>query len=164
MVVLPGTRVQPLFEAISTKMASNRFEENLGARFNENFEFFKSKCEELSQTELADFGKFILQKFFIAILRADNKLRALRIFAILNDRGINLHPVDILKARILEKTKLADSQKTKLAEKWEEYEGKLDRKRFQDLIDHMRMTYIRARTQNPLHNDVLNRLKNCLRR
>jgi hypothetical protein len=159
MVVLPGSRVQPLFEAILTKKEGNHFEESIGVRFNENFKFFKNKCLELSQVELADFGKFILQKSFIAVLRADNKLRALRIFAILNDRGIDLHPVDILKASILEKTNLADSQKAKFAERWEEYEGKLERKRFQDLIGHMRMTYIRARTQNPLHDDVVERLK-----
>lgn len=159
MVVLPGKRVQPLFEAILTEKEGNHFDQKLGARFHENYLFFKGKCSDLNQIELADFGKFILQKSFIAVLRADNKLRALRIFAILNDRGIDLHPVDILKASILEKTNLADSQKTKFAENWEEYEGKLERKRFQDLIGHMRMTYIRARTQNPLHDDVLDRLK-----
>lgn len=159
MVVLPGKRVQPLFEAILTKKEGNHFDQKLGERFHENYQFFKDKCSHLNQRELADFGKFILQKSFIAVLRADNKLRALRIFAILNDRGIDLHPVDILKASILERTNLADSQKTKFAENWEEYEGKLERKRFQDLIGHMRMTYIRARTQKPLHDDVLDRLK-----
>ncbi|WP_339108568.1 DUF262 domain-containing HNH endonuclease family protein [Thioclava sp. GXIMD4216] len=159
LVVLPGNRYKDFYERILNKKELGEFSSSAGKRFIENYQLFAEKCEGLNQLELADFGKFVLQRSFIAVLRAEDQLRALRIFAILNDRGIDLHPVDILKANILERTNLSETQKTKFAESWEEYEETLERKRFQDLIGHMRMTYIRGRTQNPLHDDVLERVK-----
>lgn len=159
MVVLPGKRYKDCYERLLKRQELGEFDNQAGRRFIENYELFSEKCDDLNQGELAEFGKFILQKSFIAVLRAEDQLRALRIFAILNDRGIDLHPVDILKANILERTNLSESQKAKFAESWEEYEEHLERKRFQDLIGHMRMTYIRGRTQNPLHDDVLERVR-----
>lgn len=158
MVVQPGKRYQNSFERLLKAENLEEFDKQIGKRFVENYEFFAAKCSQLKESELAEFGKYILQNSFIAVLRAEDQLRALRIFAILNDRGIDLHPVDILKANILERTKLSEAQKAKFAEDWEEFEENLERKRFQDLIGHIRMTYIRGRTQNPLHDDVLERL------
>lgn len=159
IVVQPGKRYKDAYERLLQRRTLEEADRQLASRFTENFGLFQQKCDDLSQDELADFGKFILQRSFIAVLRADDQLRALRIFAILNDRGIDLHPVDILKANILEKTKLSDEQKSNFAGSWEEYEERLDRKKFQDLIGHIRMIQIRARTQNPLHEDILERLK-----
>ena len=159
MVVLQGKRYRDCYERLLKNEQPDEFDNQVGARFLDNYGVFKKRCSELDQGEIADFGKFILQKAFIAVLRAEDQLRALRIFAILNDRGIDLHPVDILKANILEKTKISEGQKVKLAEQWEEHEETLGRKRFQDLVGHLRMTYIRARTKNPLHDDILQRLK-----
>jgi len=159
LVLQPGTRYQSAYERILNNQSPEEHDTIVGKRFLENYKIFRNHCEDLNQDEIADFSKFILQKSFIAVLRAEDQLRALRIFAILNDRGIDLHPVDILKANILEKTNLSEGQKSKYAERWEEYEEDFERKRFQDLIGHIRMTYIRARTQNPLHDDILDRLK-----
>lgn len=91
-------------------------------------------------------------------MRADTEVKALRIFSVLNDRGIDLHPVDILKASILEKTSFNTYQKEKYANQWEEFEQQFERTRFQDLVTHIRMTYVRARTQIPLHEDILKRI------
>lgn len=161
MVVLPGNRYKNVYEKILKNEELKEFDTPAAKRFTENYQLFLDKCQDLNQTELTEFGKFVLQKSFIAVLRAEDQLRALRIFAILNNRGIDLHPVDILKANILEKTSLSEGQKQKFAENWEEYEEDLERKRFQDLIGHIRMTYIRGRTQNPLHDDILDRVKNA---
>lgn len=158
LVVEPGNRYKDSFERILKRAAPEEHDKTSAKRFAENYDVFVRKCSELNQSEITEFAKFILQRTYIAALRAEDQLRALRIFAILNDRGIDLHPVDILKANILEKTALAESQKVKVASRWEEYEERLERKRFQDLIGHIRMTYIRSRTQNPLHDDILSRL------
>jgi len=101
MVVFQGKRYRDCYERLLKKEDPDEFDDQVGARFIENYGVFIEKCDELVESEIADFGKFILQKSFIAVLRAEDQLRALRIFAILNDRGIDLHPVDILKANIL---------------------------------------------------------------
>lgn len=159
MVVLPGNRYKTIFERILKNNPSGENGGQVVQRYLENYEVFSERCRELRQADLAEFGKYVLQNSYIAVLRAEDQIQALLIFAILNDRGIDLHPVDILKANILEKLSVSRPQKVKFSESWEEYEEKFDRKRFQDLIGHIRMTYIRGRTQNPLHEDLLSRLK-----
>lgn len=162
LVVKPGERYVDAYEKLIASQTLEPGARKTAGIFIDNLDVFRRKTVNLNQQELKEFAKFIVQTAYIAVLRADTEVKALRIFSVLNDRGIDLHPVDILKARLLETTNLSQEQKIRHAGRWEQYEEEFERKRFQDLIGHIRMIYVRGRTKRPLHEDILERVKKAI--
>ena len=70
---------------------------------------------------------------------------AYRIFSVLNSRGLDLSPTDILKAEILGKVKV--SMRDAYTQKWEDKEEDLGRDEFVELFSHIRMVYRKAKPQ-----------------
>jgi len=157
LVVEPAARYVDAYTAVVKKEGVPTGLEKTAKTFRDNIEIFTKKAELIESDELLDFARYVIQKAHIAVLRADTEVKALRIFSVLNDRGIDLHPVDILKARLLEATALSTEHKQRYADRWEQYEEEFERTRFQDLIGHIRMCYVRGRTRLPLNEDILSR-------
>ena len=155
----PGQRFHSVFRKIMEGLEIEGSETKIAGRYLENYQTFRKKAEQLNEDDLIEFGKFVVQKAHLAVLRANSEVKALRIFSVLNDRGIDLHPVDILKARLLEQTEGNEQRNRKYADRWEELEEEFGRDRFQDLISHIRMIFVRGRTKVPLHEDMQKRIK-----
>ena len=73
---------------------------------------------------------------------------AYRIFAVLNSRGLDLSPTDILKAEIF--GKVEQSQREFYIRKSEDMEDDLGRDLFENLFSHVRMVYRKAKPQGTL--------------
>lgn len=76
---------------------------------------------------------------------------AYRIFSVLNARGLDLSPTDILKAQIiggLEAGIQSDYTKT-----WEDTEERLGRVEFRSLFAHIRMIYMKEKARGELHKE-----------
>jgi hypothetical protein len=75
---------------------------------------------------------------------------ARRIFTVLNARGLDLTPTDMLKAELLER---ADpSLEGPLAKRWEAVEHELGRDTFVQLFSHIRMIYERDKPRSALES------------
>lgn len=100
-----------------------------------------------SEEDIFEFCKFIIQKCCIVIVSTPNEKSAFRIFSVMNDRGLDLLPSDILKSYLIGKL---DSEQDKYTDKWEDLEQDLGRSRFNDLFSHVRMIYLKAKAQKNL--------------
>ena len=85
----------------------------------------------------ANLATYIVQHCFLVVVTASDGDSAYRIFSVMNDRGLDLSPTDILKADIIGKMP-AHSQE-EYTNQWENIEQELGRDDFRDLFAHIRM-------------------------
>jgi uncharacterized protein with ParB-like and HNH nuclease domain len=124
----------------------------------DNYRYFEQRIKEASKLDLIKFGVFVMQRCFVASLRARQEHSALRIFTVLNDRGVDLHPVDILKAQLIARAGLSDSEMERYAREWEENEYTLGRTEFLNLFNYIRMIFVKSRSRKLLHEEILEEL------
>ena len=151
---------QPFFEVtIQTEGATLNLPPSNGlddsqVRIVENATYFRQELEEISETERDNLISFILTQCYIVFVEVPDDSAARRIFTVLNARGLELIPTDILKADLLERARERTSQQleTELSDRWEDIETGLGRDRFVDLFTHMRMIYQREKPRSALED------------
>lgn len=95
--------------------------------------------------------QFLVQRCFLVVVSASDLSSAYRIFSVLNDRGLDLSPTDILKANII--GDIAEEYRSPYAERWVKMEEDLGRDRFRDLFAHIRMTYMKSKMRGSLQQE-----------
>ena len=95
-----------------------------------------------------EFGKFLIQKCYLVVVSTPNQQSAFRVFSILNNRGLDLLPSDILKAEII--GEISGPIQERYAEKWERLEVDTGRNSFNDLFGHIRMIYVKEKAHRTL--------------
>ncbi len=128
------------------------------------FENTKHLWQELSKygSERLDMlARFIIQRCYLVVVSASDSNSAYRIFSVLNDRGLDLSPTDILKANIIGAMDNKKERK-KYNDEWESVENELGRDDFRALFAHIRMIYMKAKGRKELSEEfregVLNRV------
>jgi hypothetical protein len=94
-------------------------------RIAENARYLRSELEKLSEDRRNKLIAFIIQRCYLVVVSVPTAEAARRIFTVLNARGLDLTPTDILKADLLERA--ASAEESPLAERWEAVEQALDR-------------------------------------
>ncbi len=117
-------------------------------RLFHNMRYFMERVRALSPTQASDFAAFIIQRCYIVMVAALERDSAYRIFSVLNDRGLDLSPVDILKAEII--GALAEADRPQYTQQWEDIETNLGRDGFTELFAHIRMLAVKARPRETL--------------
>ncbi|MBE0507680.1 MAG: DUF262 domain-containing protein [Marinospirillum sp.] len=97
---------------------------------------------------LIRFGAFLIQRCFLVVVSTPSKKSAFRVFSVLNSRGLDLLPTDIIKSDVIGNI-LAEKQED-YTNTWEELEVKTGRAGFAELFNHIRMIYARAKAQRTL--------------
>lgn len=82
---------------------------------------------------------YIAQRCYLVIVAASDQDSAFRIFAVMNSRGLDLSPADVLKAEII--GALSSDKQEAYTQKWEDIEDELGRSRFAELFGHIRMIH-----------------------
>ena len=97
---------------------------------------------------LVAFTKFIVQRCFLVAVSTPSQQSAFRVFSVLNNRGLDLLPIDIIKADLIGKI-CADKQDyyTRL---WEEIEDATGREGLNTLFGHIRTIYAKAKANKSL--------------
>jgi uncharacterized protein with ParB-like and HNH nuclease domain len=114
-----------------------------------NAELFFNKLKSKSKLENEQLARFILSQCYMVVVSTPDSDSAYRIFAILNDRGLDLSHADILKSEII--GKIPQDRKKDYAKLWNEAEDQLERDAFKDLFSHIRM----IKHPEKLRKDVL---------
>ena len=86
-----------------------------------------------------EFCKFIIQKCCLVIVSTPNEKSAFRIFSVMNDRGLDLLPSDILKSYLIGKM---NSKQDEYTDKWEDLEQDLGRARFNELFSQIGRAHV----------------------
>lgn len=99
--------------------------------------------------ELIEFATFLTTRCYLVAVSTPNEMSAFRVFSVMNSRGLDLQPTDIIKADIIGKMKSEDERQT-YNDKWEEMEVELTREGFRDLFTYLRMIYAREKAKRTL--------------
>ncbi len=106
---------------------------------------FIETLKELSETTRGRLARFIVTRCFLVAVSTPDLNSAYRIFSVLNDRGLDLSPTDILKAETI--GQISEKQQEAYTTKWEDIEEELGREPFRELFAHIRMIYGRTKLQ-----------------
>ena len=145
-------------ENVQTKGAISNFLERDTASWSDSqkliFGNVNSLKRDLSQLDTArreSLSKFLVQKCYLVVVTATDRDSAYRIFSVMNDRGLDLSPTDILKAETI--GEIAETAQEIYGEKWENIEEKLGRDGFRDLFAHIRMIILKTKLRRTLQAD-----------
>ncbi|NBB80459.1 MAG: DUF262 domain-containing protein [Verrucomicrobia bacterium] len=98
--------------------------------------------------ELDKFVQFVLGRCFIIAVSTPSQQSAFRVFSVMNSRGLDLQPTDIIKADLI--GQIADSEQPEYNERWEDLEVELGRSGFNDLFAYVRMIYAKDKAKKAL--------------
>lgn len=101
-----------------------------------------------SPNEILKFGSYIVKNCFLVAVSSPSEESAFRVFSVLNNRGLDLLPSDIIKADVV--GKIAQEKQNEYTELWECIENQTGRDQFNDLFGHIRMIFAKRKQQNNL--------------
>jgi hypothetical protein len=103
---------------------------------------------EDNSDQLCAFGAFLVQRCFLVAVSTPSQKSAFRVFSVLNNRGLDLLPTDIIKADVI--GRVSQARQDEFTEKWEELEVQTGRSGFNDLFGHIRMIYAQEKAKRAL--------------
>lgn len=118
------------------------------ARIIEVVNFYRALLGGRSEEDREALLKYIVTQCFIVVVQATDRDAAYRIFAVMNDRGLDLSPTDVLKAEIL--GDLPPDKRADYTDAWELLEESLGRDRFRDLFGHIVMLHLKQKRRSSL--------------
>jgi hypothetical protein len=121
-------------------------------RYRENATLLLKKATALSPVDRNSLWQFLANDCSLVVVSTPDLEAAYRIFSVLNNRGLDLAPIDILKASILGSIRRIANGATSeaYAKKWTDIEGKLGREAFGDLFVHIRAVYAKQKQRATL--------------
>jgi hypothetical protein len=113
----------------------------------------KENCQKLTekfadtfngnQAELIKFSTFLLNRCFIVAVSTDSQESAFRVFSVMNSRGLDLLPIDIIKSEII--GEIPENEQQAYTDKWEELENMTGRDGFNEVFTHTRTIFSKER-------------------
>ena len=105
-----------------------------------------------SEKELIDFAEYILGNVYVVSIRTSSLGSAIRLFNVLNTRGLPLSSVDIIKARNLEDISDVE-EREKYVDKWIEIESDIGREELENLLSFIRFIYAKEKARKSLSEE-----------
>ena len=99
--------------------------------------------------DLLDFVTFLMTRCYLVAVSTPNEASAFRVFSVMNSRGLDLQPTDIIKADMIGKLK-SEKDRQDYNDKWEEMEVELTRDGFKDLFTYLRMIHAKEKAKKSL--------------
>jgi len=121
-------------------------------RYRENATLLLEKAKALSPDDLNALWKFLANDCSLVVISTPDLEAAYRIFSVLNNRGLDLAPIDIIKAEVLGSIRrIGGKDKADVySKKWSEIESQLGRDAFGDLFGHIRTIYAKQKQRATL--------------
>lgn len=117
-------------------------------RIGANTHYLRERLEALEESIRDALVAFIVQRCYLVVVAVPTAEAARRIFTVLNARGLDLTPTDILKADLLDRA--GETAEAALADRWEAIENQTSREGFVELFGHLRMIYEREKPRAAL--------------
>ena len=117
-------------------------------RIHENTKHLWDKLSDTDKKTRDRLMGFLLQRCYLVVVSASDQDSAYRVFSVINSRGLDLSPTDILKAEIIGATPNVDDIRDRYTKQWEDIEEDLGRDDFRELFSHIRMIYMKSKVRN----------------
>jgi len=131
-------------------------------RMLENASYLHSLLAEIDEKRRNTLMQFLLQRCYLVIVSTSDQNSAYRIFSVLNNRGLDLSPIDILKADII--GSLEENVQSRYTTIWERIEEDLGSERFRHLFEHIRMIAMKNRPRGTLQQEFQDHVLNSVDR
>lgn len=142
-------------EKIDEFECNNDAQKNLVNALN----IFKEKIESLSQDDLKKLVQHISQHCVMIYVSTDDFNNAYKLFTIINDRGLQLRRIDILKTNNLEPSVIKNEDERNLYSfQWENMENELGADDFENLISYIRTILLKEKPKE----DILKEFNNLV--
>lgn len=137
---------------IEKLVASSDKLEDSHLRYRENAALLMRKAAALSPDDLNSLWKFLASDCSLVMISTPDLESAYRIFSVLNNRGLDLAPIDIIKAEVLGqiRTIAGDTKSHACADEWNRVERTLGRDAFSELFGHIRTIYAKQKQRATL--------------
>lgn len=121
-------------------------------RYRENATLLLNSARALSPDDRNAFWRFLANDCSLVVISTPDLEAAYRIFSVLNNRGLDLAPIDIIKAEVLGSIRRVGGEDKARAysRKWSEIESQLGRDAFGDLFGHIRTVYAKQKQRATL--------------
>jgi hypothetical protein len=121
-------------------------------RYRENATLLLNRTKALSPDDRNALWKFLANDCSLVVISTPDLEAAYRIFSVLNNRGLDLAPIDILKAEVLGSIRRigGEDKARAYSKKWSEIESQLGRDAFGDLFGHIRTIYAKQKQRATL--------------
>ncbi|MGI2056484.1 DUF262 domain-containing protein [Shewanella baltica] len=131
---------------LDSAQLENESQKNI--RANAIFLLNKLRGSFSSQEALIEFGMFLMTRCFLVVVSTPSQQSAFRVFSVLNNRGLDLLPSDIIKAEAI--GKIAEGKRASFNDRWEGIEVDLGRDGLNDLLGFIRMIYAKSKSKRAL--------------
>ena len=101
-----------------------------------------------TEDELLQFTTFLLNQCYLVGVSTDNQASAFRIFSVMNSRGLDLLPIDIIKSETI--GRLPQALQRDYTDKWEELENDTGREGFNEVFTHTKTIFSKERPKKNL--------------
>ena len=134
-------------DGITQLVTSTDILEDSRLRYRENATLLLEKAKALPPAEQISLWQFLANDCSLVVISTPDLEAAYRIFSVLNNRGLDLAPIDIIKAEILGSIRriCGKEQAHSYSKKWSEIERQLGRDAFGDLFGHIRSIYAKKK-------------------
>jgi len=116
-----------------------------------NAALYHDVLSKMTKEERYDLIDFLRDRCLVVVVEVPTATAARRIFQVLNARGLDLQPTDILKARLLDKINV--DRREDYAKVWERHEEDIGRSAFAQLFAHIRMIHGMKKPKTALEDD-----------
>ena len=122
-------------------------------RYRENAALLLERAKALTEGDLNALWKFLAHDCSLVVISTPDLEAAYRIFSVLNNRGLDLAPIDIIKAEVLgliRRDVAGEAKSREYAKEWSRIEAALGRDAFGDLFGHIRTIYAKQKQRATL--------------
>ena len=150
------------FEWLAKQVAANDAQRNIQANGDLFLRLLLEKFPDTPEgiVDMSEFASTIMMNCYLVAVSTPNEQSAFRIFTVLNTRGLDLLPTDILKASIV--GAIPNNMRDEYSQKWEQLEEMVGRSGFHNLFEYMRMIRVKDKARRSLleefKENVLNKM------
>lgn len=121
-------------------------------RYRENAALLLEKAKALPSADLIALWQFLANDCSLVVISTPDLEAAYRIFSVLNNRGLDLAPIDIIKAEVLGSIRRigGEDKARAYSKKWSAIESQLGRDAFGELFGHIRTIYAKQKQRATL--------------
>lgn len=109
-----------------------------------------------NQEALTAFGVFLVQRCFLVAVSTPSQQSAFRVFSVLNSRGLDLLPTDIIKSDVI--GSIPAGRQAEYNDIWDELEVDAGRDGFAEVFGHIRMIYAKEKARRALLEEFRERV------
>lgn len=122
-------------------------------RIRENCALLREKLKDifLDDKQRLEFTQFLLTRCYLVVVSTPSQESAFRIFTVMNSRGLDLLPTDIIKSTVI--GNLPKEKQQEYTEKWEGLEELTGRDGFNEVFTHTRTIFVKERQKKTLREE-----------